>query len=219
MVKTAIPMRPSSGKYNLTVDEMDGLSYYVLSNCPKEIVFLKFVRPNLMNAKSSIGVKAAVTQFFSNREVKDYIESYKKTIEEFLNPPQKKPTSTPTPGVSIEERKSKAKTKLVEFAMNLANDIEHADDPEFVLKVADKAGLLDMEENVEEQPRRYLPVSCSECAYRQFCEDSTEDVCQYCKYLIYGIQNGVYYDKKEMLTRPIHIDQPAEQETEESQTE
>ena len=218
MSKAIIPLRPSSGKYNLSIDEMDGLSYYVLSNCPKESVFLKFIRPDFVNAKSAVGVKAAVTQFFSSREVREYIEAYKSTLDEFLNPAKRKIEAPSTPSTaSIEERKSKAKTKLVEFAMNLANDIEHADDPEFVLKVADKAGLLDMEENVEEQPRRYLPETCFSCAYRQYCEDNTEDACQYCKYLIYGIQNGVYYDKKEMLTKPLLADNPEEPEAEESQ--
>ena len=106
--------------------------------------------------------KAAVDdyakQFFATKEAKDYIEAYRKTLDDFLHPVAK-PTSTHT--ASLEERKAKAKTKAMEFAMSLAENIEQAEDPETVLKLMDKVGLLDGDEEVEEQPRRYLPVSCS----------------------------------------------------------
>lgn len=185
-----IPMRPKGLKFNLLQEEMDGLTYYILSGCPREVAFLKFVRPDFVGSKAQAAIKAAVTQFFAVKEVKDYIEAYKATIDELLNP---KPGPR-TPSGNIEERKAKAKTKLVEFAMDLANNIDKAEDPEFVLKVADKAGLLDMGEEVEEVPRRYLPEICSRCRYRQFCEDNTVDMCQYCKYRQYGEENGIHYE-------------------------
>jgi hypothetical protein len=111
-------------------------------------------------------------EFFASKDVKAYIEAYNKTLDAFLHPVQVKSE----PKGTMEERKAKAKTKLVEFAMSLADNIEQASDPEFVLKVADKAGLLDGDEEVEEQPRRYLPVTCSECAYRKFVEENCEEV-------------------------------------------
>ena len=55
-----------------------------------------------------------------------------------------------------------AMTRATEFAMSLAENIDQADDPEYVLKLMDKVGLLDGDEQVEEQPRRYLPVTCSD---------------------------------------------------------
>lgn len=168
-----IPQRPKSGKFNLLQEEMDGLSYYVISGCQREVAFLKFIRPDFIGSKASAAIKSAVTQFFANKEVKDYIEAYKKTIEDLLS--EKDRPKTDVSG-TLEERKAKAKTKLVEFAMSLADGIENASDPEFVLKMADKAGLLDGDEQVEEQPRRYLPVTCSECAYRKFVEENCEEV-------------------------------------------
>lgn len=111
-------------------------------------------------------------EFFASKDARDYLEAYQKTLDEFLHPKQVKSE----PKGTMEERKAKAKTKLVEFAMSLADNIEQASDPEFVLKVADKAGLLDGDEEVEEQPRRYLPVTCSECAYRKFVEENCEEI-------------------------------------------
>lgn len=195
-----IPMRPKRS-FDLLPEEMDGLSYYVLSGCQREVAFLKFIRPDFIGSKATAAVKAAVTQFFSNKEVKDYVEAYKKTIEELLNPAPKKAEK---PAGSTEERKARAKTKLVEFAMSLADHIEDAEDPEAVLKIADKVGLLEQEEQVEELPRRYLPVSCqSNCAYRMFCEENTEDMCKYCKYRTYGEENGIHYEKENILSVPI----------------
>lgn len=193
-------MRPKGQKFNLTVEEMDGLTYFVLSGCQREVAFLKFIRPDFIASKTSAAVKSAVSQFFANKEVKDYLEAYKKTIEDLLAEKDKpKPTNTGT----LEERKAKAKTKAMEFAMDLADHIEEAQDPEFVMKMLDKVGILEGEEQVEEQPRRYLPVTCiSECAYRIFCEENTEDMCQYCRYHKFGEDNGIHYEKNNILDVP-----------------
>lgn len=168
-----IPMRPKGQKFNLTQEEMDGLTYYLLSGCAREIAFLKFIRPDFIGSKPTAAVKAAVSQFFANKDAKEYLDAYKRTIEELLS--EKEKTQVDRTG-SLEERKAKAKTKLVEFAMSLADNIEQAEDPEFVLKMADKAGLLDGDDEIEEQPRRYLPVTCNECAYRKFIEENCEEV-------------------------------------------
>lgn len=196
-------MRPKGQKFNLTVEEMDGLTYFVLSGCQREVAFLKFIRPDFIASKTSAAVKSAVSQFFANKEVKDYLEAYKKTIEDLL---AEKDKPTPTNTGTLEERKAKAKTKAMEFAMSLADNIEQAEDPETVLKLMDKVGLLDGEEEVEEQPRRYLPVTCiSGCAYRIFCEENTEDMCQYCKYRRFGEENGIHYEKESILEAPIKV--------------
>lgn len=190
-----IPMRPKGLNMYLRQEEMDGLTYYVLSGCTREKAFLKFVRPDFIGSKATPAIKAAVSEFFGSKEAKEYIEAYKTTIEDLLAEKNKPKVSDE----SIEARKARSKAKLVEFAITLANDIENAADPEAVLKIADKIGLLDQDERVEEQPRRYLPESCGSCAYRQFCEDNAEDMCQRCKYLKYGEKEGVHFDKEKML--------------------
>lgn len=171
---TLIPMRPKEGKFDLLADEMDGLTYYLLSGCPRETAFLKFIRPDFIGSKSTAAVKAAVTQFFASKEAKAYMEAYKKTIEELVSGKEKPKTATR--GTSMEERKARAKTKAMEFAMGLAENIENASDPEFVMKLLDKVGILDGGDEVEEKPRRYIPVTCSECEYRKFVEENCERV-------------------------------------------
>lgn len=166
-------MRPKGQKFNLTTEEMDGLTYYLLSGCAREEVFLKFMRPDFIGSKANTAVKAAVSQFFATKEVKDYLAAYKKTLEDFLS---EKTRPKAEKSGTLEERKARARTRATEFAMSLAENIEQADDPETVLKLMDKVGLLDGDEEVEEQPRRYLPATCGECEYRKFVEENCEKV-------------------------------------------
>lgn len=202
MSKPLIPLRPDNVSTPLSQPEQAALTWYVLSGCTKKEAFITFARPDMLDSKAKAAVEDYVKQFYARKEVKEYIEAYQATLDAFLHPSAKK---TEQPVGSLEERKAKAKTKLVEFAMSLADNIEQAEDPEFVLKMADKAGLLDGDEQVEEQPRRYLPTSClGECRYRAFCEnpDNVEDLCRYCKYHQYGEENGVHYDSEHQLSLP-----------------
>ena len=196
-----IPLRPKSGSFNLKAEEMDCLSWVVLSGCNRIDAFLRFVRPDYLGTQNSPSVREAVRQFFGMANVREYIDAYKATLHDITNPQSK----TREPAGTLEERKARAKTKLVEFAMNLADNIDQADDPEFVLKMADKCDLLGGDDEVEEVPRRYLPTSCLvECRYRAFCEnpDNVEDLCQFCKYHQYGEENGVHYDSMHQLSLP-----------------
>lgn len=170
MSSSKIPLRPKNFISKLTQSEQSALTWYVLSGCSRKDAYVTFARPDFLNSKTKAALDDYIKQFFASKDVREYLEAYESTLTEFLHPAPIKAE----PSVSIEERKSKAKTKLIEFAMSLANNIEQADDPEFVLKVADKAGLLDIEEDVEELPRRYLPVTCNECEYKKFIEENCE---------------------------------------------
>lgn len=168
-----IPLRPKDYISSLSPNEQVCLTWFVISRCTRKEAFLRFARPDLALSSSSPSVDNHVKEFFASKEAKEYIEAYEKTLDGFLHPVQDAPAE---PKGNIEERKARAKTKLVEFAMSLADNIENAGDPEFVLKIADKAGLLDIEEKVEEQPRRYLPVTCEGCEYRKFVEENCERI-------------------------------------------
>lgn len=168
-----IPMRPAGFVSDLTQSEQTCLTWFVLSGCSKADAYLKFVRPDFVDSKAKPAVDSAVRQFYAAKPVKDYIDAYTATINDLLTP---KPVVSTSPKGTIEERKAKTKTKLVEFAMSLADRIEEAEDPEAVLKIADKIGLLDQDEEAEEVPRRYLPVTCSMCEYRKFVEENCERV-------------------------------------------
>jgi len=198
MSKSLIPMRPEGFVSKLNQDEQSGLSYYIISGCPKKDAFILFCRPDMLSSRAASAIGEYVNQFFARKEVKDYLAAYEETLAHFLSPEK---NVVPVSEGAIEERKAKAKKKLTEFAMSLANNIDQAADPEAVLKIADRIGLLDVDETASELPRRYLPTQCGECRYRQFCEDNTEDECQYCKYKKFGEDNGVHFDPEHQLEK------------------
>lgn len=195
MPKAIIPIRPENFRSPLTQDEQNALSWYVLSGCARKDALLIFARPDMVASKAKAAVDDYVKQFYARKEVKEYIDAYQKAIDGLFHPAPVKVEQTE----SLEERKARAKTKLVEFAMSLADNIEQAEDPEFVLKMADKCNLLDGDEEVEESPRRYLPTSCNSCSYRAFVEENAEWECPQCKYYQFGEKNGVHYEKENIL--------------------
>lgn len=194
-MKSLIPLRPEDFVSPLKQTEQACLTWYILSGCSRKEAFVTFSRPDMLASSAKAALEDYVKQFFASKEAKEYIEAYQRTLDAFLHPAPVREK----PAGSLEERKAKAKTKLVEFAMSLANSIEQADDPEFVLKMADKAGLLDGDDEVEEQPRRYLPEVCSHCSYRMFCEENAVDMCPYCKYYQFGEDHGIHFDKEDLL--------------------
>jgi len=171
---TIVPMRPEGFNSSLNQGEQTCLTWLVLSGCSREDAFILFARPDMAESRARAVVKETIKQFYARAEVKEYLMAYRTTLEELINPKQK--GKEPVSAGTLEERKARAKTRATEFAMSLAENIDQADDPEYVLKLMDKVGLLDADEQVEEQPRRYLPLACNECAYRKFVEENCEEV-------------------------------------------
>ena len=128
----------------------------------------------MADSKAKAVVKETIKQFFARAEVKEYITAYRTTIEDFANPKRKE--KEPVKEGTIEEKKSRALKQLVEYVLQEAENINTADDPKSILDFANRIGLFDAEEVKAEEPRRYLPVSCSECAYRKFVEENCEEV-------------------------------------------
>jgi len=172
MAKSLIPLRPEDFVSPLSQPEQAALTWYVLSGCPRKEAFLLFARPDMLASSAKAAIDDYIKQFYARKEVKEYLEAYEKTVRSFLHP---EPAVKAHASTNTEERKAQAKTKLVEFAMSLADHIEDAEDPEMVLKLADKVGLLDQDEQIEEAPRRYLPVTCTDCAYKKFVEENCEN--------------------------------------------
>lgn len=200
-MKPIIPLRPANYISSLKQDEQTALSWYILSGCARRDAVITFARPDLYVNKNKAVVDEYVRQFFARKEVKEYLDAYQETIDAVLNPKAEKTE----PKGTLEERKARAKAKAVEFAMALADNIDQADDPETVLKLMDKVGLLDGDEEVEVAPQRFLAERCSDCRYRVFCEQECEDLCQYCRYRAFGEESGIHYENRDMLDMPNKI--------------
>ena len=214
---TRIPMRPADKSVckGLTEMEMDALTYYVVSGCSKEYAQEHFVMIEYKVTKAALTRTA--NQFFGRKESQDYLRAYKQTLESFFDsfkevPAEHHAATVETPAVLTEEmmksRKITAVQKILNYVVEQANDIGNVEDPETLVKIADKVGLFDDFEKAVESPRRYLPETClRSCRYRLFCEDNMVngnivDECVYCKYKAYANKNGVMYDNTNMLDIP-----------------
>lgn len=162
----SIPLRPSGFSTNMSQDEQDCLTWYVLSSCKKEDAYVHFINPAMK--VSPVTLKSAVKQFFDDSESLRYISAYEECLQSLFRPKEKSKHSPE----DIKKRKADAVSKITEYIINQANNIELLENPEDLVKIADKMGLFDSEETQAEAPRRYIPVGCSDCEYKKFIENN-----------------------------------------------
>lgn len=201
-----VPIRPKYKRYSLSKEQQDCLTYYVLMGCTKQDAFLLFF-PEFLKYDGSGGVlKGKLTkageqyckQFFATAEVNDYIRDYKKTFEE-------KETSENIGEDDREKRAGEAVKKFTDKIVDkMGGDFETVDEMDAIAKLADRVGVLDDKEKVEEKPRRYLPQTCSSCSYKVFVESNIEqgnieNECLRCKALDIAKEHGFRYDPKTLL--------------------
>lgn len=199
MAKTDIPMRPKDKRrYDLTDREKDCIVWYVLSNCKKEDAYLIFVRPDLSISKQNL--KIATSQFFASADVRNFMSSYRNTLEG-ASPSKEQ-------DVTSEDREKRAVDAVKNFTdkivEKMSGDFENIDDMDAVAKLADRVGVLDDKKKIEEKPRRYLPETCSKCSYRVFVESNIEqgkieNECDRCRTRKFAEEHGWKYDATKNL--------------------
>jgi hypothetical protein len=123
-------------------------------------------------------LKAQAEQFFASFEVSNFIREYR----EMLDAQGQSETTAKKEKVSAEEREERKRKALELLADDLIDQIfalrngGEALDRETIIKMVDKIGWLGDEEVQQEQPRRYLPETCSQCRYKKWIEENCEEV-------------------------------------------
>lgn len=191
-----IPLRPNKGKRygDLSKEEQNCLTWYLLSGDTRLDCFLTFCRPELRNAKTK---KMFCDQFFATAAVRDYLNDYKETLILFLAGETQKAS---VELVDEQEATSGFRNKVAKV-MGEANSLEELDT---AAKLGKTVGLLSDEMATGEAPRRYLPELCSQCRYRQFVESAidngeVEDCCPKCRALAFAKSYGFRYDPTKLL--------------------
>lgn len=194
MAKPDIPMRPKGRRrFDLQECEKDCLVWYVLSNCKKEDAYLIFVRPDL--AVSRQNLKLATSQFFASTSARDFLTAYKDTLEGADN--------SDLEGAGEQDREKRAGEAVQKFTDKIVDkmggDFETVDEMDAIAKLADRVGVLDDKEKVEEKPRRYLPQTCSSCSYKVFVESNIEqgnieNECDRCRTRKFAEEHGWKFD-------------------------
>jgi len=181
------------------------VAYAVLFGADNQTAFMRF-HPEFTNDGKTLNQagKVASRQFWSWGKVKDYRDSYIKTVQEFLNG---KKSAVKSEAVSIDDsRKDRALKSLLNQAMSMVEggaDLD-ADTLKTITEIFKKLNILKDEVEQQEKPRRYLPVRCGECDYRSFVESyvekgEIENTCLRCKALAIAEEHGFHYDPKKLL--------------------
>lgn len=172
MGKTLIPIRPKDDNINIPKLDKDLLTYSVLFGCDNQTAFLLF-HPEYRDDKGKLNSagKKDCRQFFGYGKNKEYIDTYKATLQEYVDGGEEVSEEI------SEERKKRALQRLLHKAMRIVESGQELepDDLKTVSDIFKKVGLL-KDENGEriEAPRRYLPERCSECRYKIFVEENIE---------------------------------------------
>ena len=204
-IDSLIPRRPQCIESKLTVLDKNCIEYAVAFSAKNEEAFLLF-HPEYITSdgKLSNEGKRRCKDFFSYSKNKEYRDAYTAYLKEFLSGDKGKGE---THLIEVDEsRKDKALKSLLNQAMSMveSGDTLDPDTLKVLTEIFKKLGILKDEVEVQESPRRYIPLRCSECDYRSFVESyietgQIENSCLRCKALDLAKEHGFRYDPKTLL--------------------
>lgn len=183
MAKKRLPTKPNtSTRYSLSEKERLALCCYCVFECTKPVAF-SLAHPELSGTPNILRRKTE--EFFMSSEVVGYITEYKAYLDSLNSTPEVEVQvevreKYEKPKVSAEEREERKRKALEMLADDLVEQIfalrdgGEGIDRETVLKMVDRIGWLEEEEDKQEEPRRYLPESCSRCRYKIWIEENCD---------------------------------------------
>ena len=202
MTRKRLPTRPdTSTRYTLSEAERYALCVFCVFETTKLDAF-KLAHPEVVGTKNVL--KSRCDEFFASSDVVNFMREYRA----YLDGLDKEEKTEAKANVSQEDREERKRRALEMLADDLIDQIfalragGEEVDRETIMKMVDRIGWLGDEEVQQEQPRRYLPQTCSGCSYKAFCEQECEDLCEYCKFKAYANEQGVDYPKEKQLEMP-----------------
>lgn len=201
-----IPNRPIPDESKIPAADKDLIVYTIAFGVPNQKAFALWHPEFLDNTgKLSKTGRLACTQFFNYSKNREYADSYADYLKAFLGKRERNTKSEST-GIIDDARRDKARIALYNKVLNLieGNDDLDPDTLKIAVDMAKKLSIVADEVEVQEEPRRYIPVLCSECAYCSCIESyiksgQMENVCLRCKALKIAKEYGFHYDPTKLL--------------------
>lgn len=153
-----VPLRPKSGNFRLKKEEMDCITWFVLSGCSKLEAFLLFVHPELRNSPKV--AKEYANEFFASPTVISYQIAYNNTLE-----------GRETDIDTLDVDPNRTLERFRQRVLSTMNDASGLEDMETAAKLGDRLGLFDNEESKAQPPQRYLAETCSKCMYKTLVDE------------------------------------------------
>lgn len=168
-----LPTRPDSKtQYRLTDAERYALCCYCVFECSKLDVFM-FAHPEVVGTKAL--VRNQCEQFFASSDVANFLREYREMLDNSDEQKATTPDNKEDDDVDLSERMQRIKRKIFLRGEQLAKDLNASkEELDLAIKLLDKSGVFDTDEEVIEQPRRYLPETCSNCRYKIWIEENCD---------------------------------------------
>lgn len=201
-----IPNRVIFDESKIPAADKDLIVYTVAFGVPNQKAFALW-HPEFLDGSGKLSKtgRAACTQFFNYSKNREYADSYATYLKAFLSKRGKVAESEATEIID-DARRYKARIALYNKVLKLieGDDDLDPDTLKIAVDMAKKLAIVDDEVEKPEQPRRYIPVLCSECVYCSCIESyiktgQMENVCLRCKALDYAKKRGFRYDPTKLL--------------------
>ena len=176
MARKRLATKPNTTtRYNLTEAERYALCCYCVFECTKLDVF-RLAHPELSGTKNVL--KSQADQFFASSDVVNFMREYRAHLDGLDKEEEKAQESkSQESDEEWEDKKQRALRNLAQKGYKLAENLDDEEaDIDTVVKLFDKLGWLDSDEVQQEQPRRYLPETCSQCRYKRWIEENCEEI-------------------------------------------
>lgn len=211
MAEITLPRRPTNIDIKIPVADKNCIEYLVAFGATNEQAFLLFHPEYLTpDGKLNQAGKRACRDFFNYSKNKEYRDEYNITLQEFYKSLSKRnyrsKSSSDNDDADSEERKDNVLKELLNQAMLLVESGASLDPDTLktVVEIFKKLNLIKDEVEQMESPRRYIPIRCNECSYKQFVEQGVENQdieneCLRCRALKCAQEHGFIYDPTRLL--------------------
>lgn len=207
-----IPARPVPDEVKIPVADKELLSYVVAFGVPHHVAYARW-HPEMTDASGKLNRagKQACTHFFSYNKNREYMDAYRKTLEDAV---RVKGEGWRAEGADVDDsRKDRALKSLLNQAMSMveSGDTLDPDTLKVLTEIFKKLGILKDEVEQEVRPIRFLPERCRQgCRYRLFVETAVVegamvDECRYCRALAYANERGYRDDETCRLEIPREV--------------
>lgn len=172
MTRKRLPTRPdTSTRYALSEAERYALCVFCVFETTKLDAF-KLAHPEVVGTKNVL--KSRCDEFFASSDVVNFMREYRAILDEADKGGQ---VETKENDADLSARMQHTKRQIFLRGEELANSIGATkEELELAIKLLEKSGVFNTDEEVMEQPRRYLPETCSQCRYKKWIEENCEEI-------------------------------------------
>lgn len=180
--------------WHLTDSQKLCLDLSILTPIPKERLYSGFVDQKC----TIVHAKSASKTLFADPQAEEYLIERRRWIEEnwFGAEAEENKEIKKRPRLTDQERSELAQGILDEILVS-GTAIDAT-----TLRLAIEKGITKDSEQREEKPRLYVPLKCSACGYREFCESKGASICPDCKFRQFALDHGSEnWDYTEILNK------------------